>query len=208
MPTPIRIITVSRLFGAGGSTLSAALAERLGWRLLDRELIAEVARRLQRSEEDVEAVDEQVMAPWQRAAAFASAAFPEMPVPPLVAYLDQAVVATVQSVLQDAVEQSPCVIVGHGAQCIFRDRIDALHLRLVAPFERRAGTIAQRLGIELDEASKRARQADEERRAYLRQVHGVDGADPLLYHLVINTADLSITDAVEMVVCVVERRST
>ena len=207
MASPVRIITVSRLFGAGGSSLAAATAARLGWRLLDRELVAEVARRLQRSEDDVAAVDEQVMDPWERAAAFASAAFPEMPIPPLVAYLDSAVVSTVEAVLRDSVEEASCVIVGHGAQCIFRDRADAVHLRLVAPFERRAATIAERLGLDIEESRKRARQADEERRAYLRQVHGVDGADPLLYDMVINTSDLTITEATEILACLVELRA-
>src|SRR5690606_5108443 len=123
------IITISRLFGAGGSSLAAALGERLGWRVLDRELVAEVARRLQRPEADVEAVDEHVMGPWERAALFASSAFPEMPIPPLVSYLDDAVVSTVHAVLAEEGERGECVVVGHGAQCIFGDRGDAYHLR-------------------------------------------------------------------------------
>ena len=101
MHEPIRIITISRLFGAGGSSLADALGKRLGWKVLDRALVAEVARRLQRPEADVAAIDEQVLGPWERAAAFASAAFPEMPIPPLQAYLNASIVSTVKEVLLD-----------------------------------------------------------------------------------------------------------
>ena len=207
MPVPLRIVTISRLFGAGGSSLAAALGERLRWRVLDRALVAEVAQRLRRSETDVAAVDEQVLEPWHRAAVFASAAFPEMPVPPLEAYLDIAVTEAVEAALRDAAVRGPCVVVGHGAQCLFHDREDALHLRLVAPFEQRVGVAMRRLGLGAEAARRHVRKADEDRRAYLRQVHGVDGADPMLYDLVVNTRNLVVEEVADLVVHLVEGRA-
>lgn len=207
MPAPLRIITISRLLGAGGSSLAAALGDRLGWRVLDRALVAEVAQRLQRPEADIQAVDEQALGPWERAAAFASAAFPEMPIPPLEAYLDTAVVATVEAVVREAADSGPVIVVGHGAQCILRNRTDALHLRLVAPFGQRVAVAARRLNLNDEAARQHVRKADEDRRAYLRQVHGIDGDDPLLYDLVINTRRLAIPDAADLVVHLVETRS-
>jgi len=206
MPVPLRIVTISRLFGAGGSSLAAALGERLRWRVLDRALVTEVAQRLRRPEPDIAAVDEQVLEPWQRAAVFASAAFPEMPVPPLEFYLDLAVIEAVEAVLHDAAAAGPCVVVGHGAQCIFHDREDALHLRLVAPFEQRVGVAMRRLGLAAEAARRHVRKADEERRAYLRQVHGVDGADSMLYDLVVNTRNLRVEEVADLVVRLVEGR--
>ncbi|HEX7069551.1 MAG TPA: cytidylate kinase-like family protein, partial [Rhodothermales bacterium] len=197
-----------RLFASGGSSLAEALGTRLGWRVLDRELVVEVARRLRRPEADVEAVDEHVMGPWERAAAYASAAFPEMPVPPLVAYLDAAVVSTVEAVLREAAGRERIIVVGHGAQCILRDRTDAVHVRLMAPFDQRVETAAERLGLSPDDARKRVRQADEERRAYLRQIHGVDGADPELYDVVVNTSRLRVPEAADLIARLVELRGT
>lgn len=207
MPVPLRIITISRLFGAGGSSLAEALGERLGWRVLDREIVAEVARRLRRPETDIEAVNEQTLDLWQRAVAFASAAFPEMPMPPLEAYLDADVVEAVEAALRDAVAAAPCVVVGHGTQCIFHSRADALHLRLVAPFEQRVGVAARRLGLDDEAARKHVRKADAERRTYLRRVHGIDGGDSLLYDLVLNTRNLTVAEATELVAHLVEARA-
>ena len=40
----IRIITVEREYGSGGALIARRLAEKLGWKLWDQELTAEIAR--------------------------------------------------------------------------------------------------------------------------------------------------------------------
>lgn len=112
-----------------------------------------------------------------------------------------------EAALRDAAAAGPCIVVGHGAQCIFHDREDALHLRLVAPFEQRVGVAMRRLDLDAAAAQRHVRKADEDRRAYLRQVHGVDGADPMLYDLVVNTRDLRVEETADLVVCLVEGRA-
>ena len=42
----IQIVTISREYGSGGGEIAARLAERLGWRLVDHEVIAQVAQAL------------------------------------------------------------------------------------------------------------------------------------------------------------------
>ena len=41
---PVRIITVEREYGSGGAMIARRLAERLGWKIWDEELTAEIAR--------------------------------------------------------------------------------------------------------------------------------------------------------------------
>ncbi len=53
------VITIARQFGAGGTSVGQILARKLQADLLDRQLIAEVARRLEMPEDEVEAQDEQ-----------------------------------------------------------------------------------------------------------------------------------------------------
>ena len=43
--TPIRVITVEREYGSRGGEFAHDLADRLGWRLLDSELVCAAARR-------------------------------------------------------------------------------------------------------------------------------------------------------------------
>ena len=41
---PIRIVTLEREYGSGGANIAKRLAARLGWKLWDEELTAEIAR--------------------------------------------------------------------------------------------------------------------------------------------------------------------
>src|SRR5205085_5751888 len=54
----MRAVTISREYGSGGGEIAARLAERLGWHLVDHEVVVEVARALGISEDDAQAHDE------------------------------------------------------------------------------------------------------------------------------------------------------
>ena len=52
------VITIGRMFGSGGETIAAMVAQRLGADLIDRKIFDEVARRLDMSEDEVEKLEE------------------------------------------------------------------------------------------------------------------------------------------------------
>ena len=54
----MKAITISRQYGSGGGEVGASLAARLNWRLIDHELVAQVARELGITERTAEARDE------------------------------------------------------------------------------------------------------------------------------------------------------
>ena len=54
------IITISRMFGSGGSDVAARVARQLGWSLLDNAVVDEVAERLGVSRSEVESLEERV----------------------------------------------------------------------------------------------------------------------------------------------------
>ena len=60
MPTAYSVITIEREYGAGGSVIAAKLAERLGWKLYDQELTADIARIAQVDPKAVARCDEQM----------------------------------------------------------------------------------------------------------------------------------------------------
>jgi cytidylate kinase len=43
MPMPAAVVTISASYGAGGSVVAPALAERLGWPFIDRMVTASVS---------------------------------------------------------------------------------------------------------------------------------------------------------------------
>ena len=58
----MRAITISRQYGSGGGEVAARLARRLGWQLVDHEIVAQVAHRLGITEEEAQVRDEHVEA--------------------------------------------------------------------------------------------------------------------------------------------------
>lgn len=206
--TPIRIITVSREFGSGGSDIAGRLGELLGWRVVDREVIQEVATRLRVPEAAVDAVDEQVASLVERVGRHLADAFPEMllPPPPLPVADAETVMATAEAVLRQAAAEGPAVLVGYAAQCIFADRADALHLRVYAPLEHRVREIVRRLGCDAAGARRLAHEKDRERRAYLHRFYQCDIDDPALYSIEVNTARVTPHDAAQMVQALVRAR--
>lgn len=204
--SPIQLITISREYGAGGSSLAAALGERLGWRVIDRELVAAVAERLQVPAGEVERRDEHVPTLAERIAATLLLGSPELPVSPVIAGVPDpdAIAAVEQAILREAVRTSlPLIIVGHGAQCLFRDRTDALHVRAQAPLAHRRRIAADRLRCTAGEAEHEARREDAHRRSYLRRHFGCEWSDPHLYDLVVNTAAIAAADVVAFIAGVV-----
>lgn len=204
---PIRIITISREYGSGGGEIAQQLGRALGWRVIDHALIAEVARRFEAAEAEVEALDEHVGGIVERIGAVFALGTPEAPVLGEMPHPD-AVASVERAVLQDAVSELPFVVVGHGAQCIFHDRPDALHVRISAPREARIRCVARRKGLDAHTAARDTERHDAERRRYIHHHFGCDANDPALYHLQLNTGCLTLQQATSLILQVVAWRET
>ena len=204
----IDVITIAREFGAGGSELAKALGHRLGWRVLDRDLIVRVAERLRMDPRAVEAVDEHPPHYLARIAAALHVAPPEAPIFVETADLlsPDAVAEAATAVVLEAVREPPVIVVGHAGQCLLRDRERALHLRLIAPIERRAARLCARGACEPSSVVAAIRRMDDARHAYIRRYHQSDWRDPMLYGLQLNTGSVSIAEAAEVVIAVVRAR--
>ena len=201
----IRIITVSRESGAGGAYVATALGKRLGWPVVDKTLVEEVARRLQAPLPDVEGVDEYAGGLLRRLGkVFAQGGpefvfAPDQPDPDVVARVEQ-------EVIRNVAESPPVIVVGRGAQCVLHQRPDTLHVRLVAPLETRAKRLAEALGLPLESARERARHVDQERDRYVRRHFRCERDNPHLYDVQLSTGGIPLDEAVEIVLGIMHRR--
>lgn len=198
----IDLIVVGRQFGAGGSEVAAALGAALGWRVLDRDILRSAAERLHAEEGRVEPIDEYAAGAMERLAASFSLSTPEGVVLPTDDVDADALAKAVHHVVLGAAEAPPLVVVGHGAQCLLRQRPGTLHVRVVAPFEARAERVARRAGTPVEVARAEVTRRDKQRERYLRHHFGCDPGDPLLYALQVNTARLTVEQCVATVLSV------
>jgi hypothetical protein len=196
------LVALSASYGAGGSVVGPALAERLEVPFIDRAIPLAVADRLQVPYDDAAAHDEQVSTGWlQRVlSGFVGAdAGAPSPLPPEMFSSDDFRRATEEVLLQQAATGSG-VILGRGSVVLLREDPRALRVRLDGPA---GGRIAQamRLGAGLDRAAaeRALRQFDRTHAAYLQQFYGVDIHDSRLYHLVLDSTCVELAACVEII---------
>jgi cytidylate kinase len=200
-------VTISREFGAGGSTVAQMVASRLRWRVVDNQVLEEVARRAGLSPDDVARREERGPSFIERLARALSAATPELltndQVDPPEA--DEArLVRLTEQVVTDACQEGPAVLVGRAAVALLSRREDALHVRLVAPVPHRIRVVAERLGVTHDEAERQIKATDANRDRYHRQWYRRDWRDPANYHLALNTGWLGLDRTADLIVTLAE----
>lgn len=201
-------ITVSREFGAGGSSLAGIVARELHWRLIDDEFIVEVARRAGLPAEDIARREERGISFIERLARTLVVATPELfgPAPLEVPQIDEErLVGITGQVARDLCGEGHAVMVGRAAAAVLADRSGAFNVRVIADSQWRAESVAARQGITLEEALKRVREVDSSRADYHRQWYRRDWADPHFYHLTLNTGVLGIETAATLVVMAVRK---
>lgn len=201
------LITISREYGAGGSTVASLVAERLRWRLVDNQVVEEVARRAGMDAADVARREERGPSFIERLARALTVATPELigpdPVEPPEAD-ESRLVRITEQVVTDACEEGDAVLVGRAAVALLGRRQDAFHVRLIAPLDHRARVIADRLSVGEEEARKRIREVDDNRARYHQQYYDRDWRDARNYHMTLNTAWLGLERSAELIVTAVQ----
>jgi cytidylate kinase len=118
-------------------------------------------------------------------------------------FSDQTYLETVSAIINELAASGSIVILGRGSQMILADRKDTLHVLCVAPKELRYNRYAEREGIGMEEAKRRADEIDRARDAFYKKFWKVDVQDPRLYDLTIDTSHFSSEQAAELIAAAV-----
>jgi cytidylate kinase len=205
----MQAITISCEYGSGGGEIATRLARRLGWQLIDHEVVVQVAHELGVSEAEAEMHDEHVEGLVSHLLTnmqlFEPAALVSAPMPVLTDA--RAYQQALRQVVKAAVATGHVVIVGRGAQVLLARRRDVLHVRIVAPLELRITYVMRREGLDQTAARARIQLKDRDRIRYLQEVHNRNPQDPHLYDLVVNTGIIDLESAVDLICLALERKA-
>ena len=205
------IITISRQYGAGGSEVARQVAAALGWRVVDNELVEEVAARAGLPTADVAEREERVPTFTERLARTLAAATPELfatrvPGGTVPKLQETDLVRITETVVAEVAAKGRVVLVGRAAPAVLARERDSLHVQLVAPRPYRVQAAAERLGVDPEHAARILDETDSMRASYLRQYYRRDWYDPVNYHMVLNTGVLGHAGATEIIVAEAKRR--
>lgn len=195
-------ITVTRLFGSGGSEVARRVAEALGWRLVDSAFVDGIAKGLRTTPSDVQAIDERAPSLAERLADALALGSGEVqsaslatPMPPT----EQKIAEVTREVIEKAVARGPVVVVGRGAQAYLAQREDILHVHCYAPHDALVERTMRREGIPEEEADRMVKTKNQQREAYVKRMFGRAWLAPEHYHIMLNTAWLGQDRCVEMI---------
>lgn len=176
------VITISRQYGSWGRLAAQKAAERLGYRLVERELINQAAARSGSPELALAMIDDLNLLGLSPSAE-----------------ASQLYCESVKAIMEEIAQEGNVVIIGRAGQAILAGWPDVMHVLVIAPLEVRAERIAERHAISLRAALAQVEASDRTRRNYLKRFYHIHWTDPALYDLVINTAHLDLEATAELI---------
>lgn len=201
------VITIARQTGCGASHIGERTANTLGFRLIDRQLLAMTAESLGCPEEEVAERDERLSSRWERFISVfsgfsagtpdASTYTPE-PTPTLS---DEELFRKQSEVMHRITQTENAVIIGRAGGWLLRDVPDHLAVLLHAPLDWRVKRLCT-LGVAPNE--KEAREAltrsDEARRKFVTHLAAREWDSATHYHVCLDVALLGLDMASNMIV--------
>jgi cytidylate kinase len=165
------------------------IAQHLGWKLLDKDIIDAIAyaahvdpKVVLRYDEHVESWLRRLNQQAMRSAALAAG----LELRDNAVFDAEEMVKISQKVIEEAHAEGNCVIVGRGSQSVLQHKPDVFHVFVYAPHRERILRLRARLepGADIDQ---RIRTVDAERAKYLQEYYGKQWMNPHLYDLMISS---------------------
>jgi cytidylate kinase len=183
-----RILVIEREYGCGAGEIAQRAAQRLGWRLLDRELTTELAK-LARVDPEECARHEERIDSWlyRLGKTFWRGSYEQTLSVQGPEILDaDRMVHLFEQVVGQAAESGHCVIVGRGAPYFLRNRSDTLCAFLYGPRDLKVDRVEKLVGNRR-KAEDLVDSVDPGRAAFVKRYFGKDWPNRHLYHVMINT---------------------
>jgi hypothetical protein len=208
--SPPPIVTIAALYGAAGTVIGPRVAERLGVPYLDRAVPEGVARQSGLSQEAIADVDEETRSAVERlVSSLGHAATITGGVGGSSEHLDVQE-RTIRGQIEEFLAQATVsggVALGRGGMVVLRSVPQALHVHLGGPAEARVQQRMELEGIDYATALRLRAITDRSRMRYVRRAYGVDGEDPSLYHLMLDSTALDIDTCVDLIVTAAQART-
>jgi len=201
------VITVSRELGSGGRTVGRILAQKLGVRYCDKDLINSLKEKFGISADALEAIKGKKKS-WLEI----FERYP-MPVPPAGAFSEHLsayrnidtgitqddVFEAESEILKELASAGSCVIAGRSGFFVLEGHPNKLDVFITASLENRIARVMQKQGLSREEAEKAIKKVDDARENFVKRHTGTSRYDLRNYQLVINMDGITEEDAAALI---------
>ena len=208
------VICISRTTAAGGENVGDTVAQRLGFRYVDEQIIERAAQLAQVDPKLVEAAEHRrpllqrlidklaaaydLAGPVSLATGVPVDAF--LPSPVGYQAIPEDLRVLIRAAIHEVAKIGQAVIVAHAASMALAGTEGVLRVLVTASPATRAHRLAVAQGISADAATAAIAKSDRERRDYFQEFYKIKDELPTHYDLVINTDVLTPKQAVEVIV--------
>ncbi len=187
--TRMAIVTISRGSFSGGKILAECLAEKLGYRCIDRDVIVEKAAAFGVNQSDLRDALEKPPTFWDR-----------------FKHKKYVYLTLIQAALTEEVRQGNAIYHGNAGHMLLRGVSHVVRTRIIAPPEFRLSMVEDRLKVGHGEALAYIHRMDSDRKKWTHYLYGVDWGDPTLYDVVLNLEYMDIDEACDIVAAAVKQK--
>lgn len=195
-----KIYTIGREFGSGGREVGEKLAQRLGIKLYDKELLQQAAKDSGFCEEIFENHDEKptnsflysLVMDTYSVSGYSAAPFLDMP-------LNHKVFLAQFETIKKIAEKESCVIVGRCADYALSDNPDCINVFIHADMDIRIKNVSKNLNITENKARDIINKTDKQRASYYNYYTSKKWGDSKSYNLSLDAGKLGTDNCVEMI---------
>lgn len=187
----MKVITLSREYGAGGHSIGREVAKKLGIEIYDKDIIKGVALEMGVDPALIEEEGEEI----SRADSFIRHITP-------ISYDQKETMYEIEKkIIIDIAKKGPCLILGRCANIILQEAgIDSLDVHVYSDDVHRASRVAELIGSNNpSEISKVMKKKDHDRHAYYTYHTGHRWGDQKDYNLMIDSGELGYDKAIELI---------
>jgi cytidylate kinase len=181
------IVTIGREFGTGGRKIASELAEMLGVKLYDRQVLEPIREGRQLTQEEVDQIKSVKPSWWYE-------------------NVSQDLYNEEEQLVRELAEKESCVLLGRTGFHIFRDDERAFKVFLIADKTFRRDKVARRLNINEGSADALLDKVDEARENFTKTFSGKTRYDARNYDLVLNVTGLKPTEIARFIAGCVTRK--
>ena len=194
-------ITISRYFGAGGATLGARIAKRLGYKYINDQLVRELAKHIGVSIKEISSVEKRKPSK-------------------LIKFLEKILstdiierrrrhkpidmkeyVEGIKEVILKLYEEGDSVIIGRGGNYILQNKKDVIHVLLVASMDFRIRFLMETYNLTEKQAKQAIERADLIRSEFLYYFSNRENHDdPFIYTICLNMDHVGMEKAEDIIV--------
>lgn len=190
-------LALSREHGAGGSMIAELLGRRLGWEVLDKNLLDRISHRYHLSRPILELVDE-TAASWVYDVLGTWLDRGLVPHEKYVTHLCHVVLA--------AARCGKVIFVGRGAPFVLPHGNGGLSVRIIAPLDVRVSQVCRDDKLSAADARVAIERIDRGRQRFVERYFHRDIDNPHCYDLVLNSARLGVEGCVQQLLLALEQR--